>query len=283
MDDNNNIDHFETMINIARGPIGNEKSEGYLVFDVYLTVNTMEGVDEDTTGINSNVVLDDIANTIIGKTKSYFLHQGNTIRNNRYAPSGFDWQLYPAHSSLTSIIEKDGVVQYIDKREIQVNSSSAARFALEVYNPIKLTDTYTGEETPINTIVYQGGSALPTYDEVTDVYSMGGILPEEYNFALQEVNALYGRNLKIPNKTLNYESSVRQLQGNHKDNIVFPAVNFEDIDTENVNYLGVMNGIQTKQKIRVYFWFEGWDSDCIAAIARLRTTLNITFTADADD
>ena len=282
-DSNNNISSFERIVNLSRGPIDFVESKFIIKFDIYLSINTLEGIDEETTGINSSAVLDEINNTLNGINNTYYLNVGNPIRNNRYAPSGFDWQLYPAHSSLTNVTEKDGVIQYIDKREIQVNSSSAARFALEVYNPIKLTDTYTGDETPINTIVYQGGSALPTYNEATDVYSMGGILPEEYNFGVQEANAIYNKSLKIPQKTLDYESKVRTLNGTKKDNYVWKAPDFEDIDTENINYLGVMNGIQTKQKISVYFWFEGWDSDCTWVIDMKRVTMNLTLTADVDN
>jgi len=282
--EDNNISFFEKIVNLANGPISFEKTNGFIKFDIYLSVNTLEGIDEETTGINSYIVLDELANTLVGIKNEYVLTNGNTIRKNRFAPSDFDWQLYSAHSSLTTKSINDlGEEILNDKVSITTDSSSAARFALEIYNPIKLTDTYTGNETPVNTIVYQGGSALPTYDDNTDVYSMGGILPEEYNFALQEANSLYIRNLTIPDKVKTYESNVRTLTGSKKDNYIWNAPEYSDIDTNSINYLGVMNGIQTKQKITIYFWFEGWDSDCTWVIDTKRVTMNLTFTADIDE
>ena len=44
-----------------------------------------------------------------------------------------------------------------------------------------------------------------------------------------------------------------------------------------------MDGVQTKMKISVYLWFEGWDADCLKAIVRRPVTLNLTFTSGTDD
>jgi hypothetical protein len=294
IDDNGNINGFSRIVNLNSGPLEYVSTNTYIKFDVYLSVNTIDGItvikDDETgeivggtSGINAYVALDEISKTLIGTMNSYNLINGNVIR--RYNPSNFDWQYYYAHKSLSSITTIDGEEKIIDKASIRTDSSSAARFALAVYNPIKITDTYTGDETPINTIVYQGGSALPTYDETSDVYSMGGILPEEYNFAYQEANALYNvfnRGLRIPNKTAEFENNVKQLTGTKKDNIVWNAPSYSDVDINNVNYLGVEKGIQTKQKLTIYFWFEGWDSDCTWVIDRKSVTMNLTFTADID-
>jgi len=282
-DSNGNISSFSRIANLANGPVKFVDSDQYIKFDIYLSVNTLEGIDDETTGVNSNVVLDEISNTLVGITNTYFLNVGNAIRNNQYAPSNFDWQKYDAHKSLTNIVVENNITKYIDKRNITIDSASAARFALEVFNPIKLTDTYKGDEKPSKTIVYQGGSALPTYDETTDVYSMGGILPEEYNFGVQEASAIYNKYLEIPKQTLNYESNVRTLTGTRKDNYVWKAPEQNEVDTEEINYLGVEDGIQTKQKITVYYWFEGWDSDCTWVIDLKRVTMNLCFTADVDE
>jgi len=282
-DNNGNIVSFSRIANLSNGPVQFFDSNQFIKFDIYLSVNTLEGIDSETTGVNSNVVLDEISNTLVGITNQYFLNVGNAIRTNRYAPSNFDWRKYDAHKRLTEVIEEEGNISYKDTRFINVDSSSAARFALEIYNPIKLTDTYTGNEVPVNTIIYQGGSALPTYDETTDTYSMGGILPEEYNFGLQEANSIYNKILHIPLKTKENEERVRTLTGSKKDNYIWEAPNQSDVNTVDFNYLGVENGIQTKQKISIYFWFEGWDSDCTWAIDLKKVTMNLCFTADVDD
>ena len=51
---------------------------------------------------------------------------------------------------------------------------------------------------------------------------------------------------------------------------------------EENEYLGVKNGTQTKMKITVYFWFEGWDADCISAIDQKSVSLNLKFTSDIE-
>jgi len=278
-----NIDHFEQLTNLTNWNPNLVVTNSYIKFDMYLSVNTLEGIDEETTGVNANVVLDEIDNTLVGNLNNYILHHGNTIRRNPYYPSNFNWKYYDAHSSLTSVSFDDfGNEVYTDKTEIIIDSSSSARFALELYNPIKFSDTYTGNETPINTIIYQGGSALPTYNENSNIYSMGGILPEEYNFGVQEANHNHGGKLSIPSQTINNEYKVKELKGTKLDNYIWNAPEYGDIDTNNINYLGVENGIQTKQKITIYFWIEGWDADCTWAIDLINVTLSLTFTADTD-
>ena len=47
-----------------------------------------------------------------------------------------------------------------------------------------------------------------------------------------------------------------------------------------LNYLGVANGVQTKMKLSVYFWYEGYDADCLRLIDFKPTSLNISLSTD---
>ena len=46
------------------------------------------------------------------------------------------------------------------------------------------------------------------------------------------------------------------------------------------NYLGVQNGVQTKMKVSVYFWYEGFDADCLHLIDLRPTSLGIVLVSD---
>ncbi len=256
LDNNGNIYKFEEVINMATGIAQFRESNKYYCFDLYLSVDSKEGI-QSTTNVAVSVALSEIGESISGVLSSYNLVNGNTILSNKNKPSNFDIGKYPILKDLSA--------------NVTVNSASSARFALEMYDPIEINTDYIGDETPFKTIIFQGGTYLPTLND--NVYSFGGILPEEYNFAIQEANKLYYENLKIPNEIKAREEL--ELTGDNK--IIFLASDYPD------KYLGVNNGIQTKMKIKVYFWFEGWDADCLWAIDRKNVLLNLKLTADIDE
>ena len=45
-------------------------------------------------------------------------------------------------------------------------------------------------------------------------------------------------------------------------------------------YFGIRNKVITKIKITVFFWYEGWDSDCLNFINFKTTSLNLAFSVD---
>ncbi len=55
----------------------------------------------------------------------------------------------------------------------------------------------------------------------------------------------------------------------------------KDDAMDGVNDLGYVNGVQTKMKVTVYFWYEGWDADNLRGIGRGATELNISLSSDA--
>ena len=241
----------------------------YLKFDLYLSVNTKEGI-QDSTEVNSNVFLSNIANTLAGSIGKQKLINGNPFKK---MPS-----IDTKYQELLSLPDNDS---------FKVNSSNAVRFALCLYDPINIDDEYIGLEKPNKTYIYQGGSTTP--NKSSDIYDLGGILPEEYNTALNELLIIRP----------NYNSSPVASYNDYYYNCLNKAIERGNNDLElteenstlwskpsNVDtspYLGVHNGIQTKMKITVYFWFEGWDSDCLVGIDQLPVTMNLTFTSGVDD
>ncbi len=264
---NKNSDYYETY----------HSSTSYIKFDIYLSVDTKEGIKTDAEGnvpddieINSNVFITELENTIVGTLCRQKLTNLNPYKEMPSVPS--------AYNALLSLP---------DITMFNINSANATRFALCLYNPIDIRSSYTGNELPTKTLIYHGGQQLPTIDG--DVFDLGGILPEEYNTALRELliirphykdsiytsyNANYYNDL---NKAI--ERGQTDLDLVESNSRLWTKASNQDL----YPYLGVHNGVQTKQKISVYFWFEGWDSDCIVGIDEKPVTLNLTLTAGVED
>ena len=66
------------------------------------------------------------------------------------------------------------------------------------------------------------------------------------------------------------------------NNLETSSLSWEKDDAmDGVNDLGFVNGVQTKMKVTVYFWYEGWDADNLRGIGRGATELNISLSSDA--
>ena len=150
---------------------------------------------------------------------------------------------------------------------ITVNSASATRLAIAVYDPILRGESYQGTEEPSKLVIYQGGTKTPTYDATTDTYSFGGILPEECNLAYQEYKKKYnlGNDFRIPDEILNRGD----LEITEENSVLL---------TEDYKF-GINNGVSNKLKMTVYFWYEGWDADCFDALSGQSVTINLVFKA----
>ncbi len=131
------------------------------------------------------------------------------------------------------------------------------------------------------------------------VYDLGGILPEEYNLALKEINAIYNTQIDLETLyvDLNVDGEIQDSEKvfytgakdrflNSKDNEMVEDNNKiwqSPTIVSGTNYLGVKNGIQTKMKVSVYFWYEGFDADCLRLIDFRPTALNISLSTDKND
>ena len=242
---------------------------GFLKFDIYLSVNTKEGIQEETE-INSNVFITDIAETIQGTISKQRLTNLNPFKKLPSLPN-----------------EYNSLLSLPDSEFFEINSANACRFALCIFNPIDVNSSYKPDDYPTKTLIYHGGKQMPNVYE--NVYDLGGNLPEDYNTALQELLIIRPnyKNSVYPMRNQKYRDDLEyaiNMGGNELDLIEDNTkIWTKPSDIESKPYLGVHDTIQTKMKIEVYFWFEGWDADCIFGINEKPVTLNLNFTAGIDD
>ncbi len=240
-----------------KNSLSRRNSNKRLKFDLYLSLDYIgEDVITEDTNITVNLLLDEIQNTLVGNTKLGSVANGIT---------------YPSNGIITSNFPGITTTDHVN-----VNSASSARVSLSIYSPILLEDdSYSNHpelNEPYRQVIYQGGSNNPYYDEQTDTYSFGGILPEEYNLAYQEFKSIYildPLRFYIPEEALNRGDL--ELT-NENSTLANNDLNF-----------GIINGNRTKIKITVNFWFEGWDADCFQIIDSNPVTLNLVFATAKDE
>ena len=114
-----------------------------------------------------------------------------------------------------------------------------------------------------------------------DVYNLGGCLEKQYNTAINELLIVRPGYYSMSSKNT-FEDSLNNAI-NRNDLELLDSNRLLWNKREQTSYLGCMDGIQTKMKISVYLWFEGWDADCLKAIEKQPVALNLTFTSGTDD
>lgn len=149
-------------------------------------------------------------------------------------------------------------------KNITVDSSSACRVAIQKYSVVNKYDVSAySSNTKINDlIIYQGGTAKPTYDPISDIYSFGGIMPENSNVAVYDYGIKTNTLITVPTWAIN-RGDIEYNKDNNQ--IIDSSKNEEKI------------GIDQMIKMTIYFWFEGWDADCFDVIDRNPVTLNLNF------
>ena len=250
LENNQFSDFYAIEVDQSNHTISFTNSKKYYQFDLYLMISSKVPITSET-NINSNLLISGLENAITGVECTGSLLNGNPFEP---IPSGFKYDL------LKDLPEK-----------ITVNSASSARLALSVYNPIRVEDSYTND-TPVNTIIYQGGTNEPSL--IDGVYSFGGILPEEYNLALKELNTTYKTNY---NTTEVLETRNNDIEISTGDPVIWKKQN---VDSNSLNFFGIQNQVSTKIKLTVRFWFEGWDADCLQFIDHSNIYLNLNFAVD---
>ncbi len=308
------LSNFYSMKDLKKSTPYLDTDDGYFKFDLYLSVDTLNEIANLTTAeinaldINANVFFENIETALFGTPST-----GSLVNENPFSsiPSNSDYEC----------------LNNINAKSITVNTKNATRLAFQIYSPININASYSGSETPVNTIIYQGGSQLPS--ATNNYYDLGGILPEEYNLALKEINTIYGTSIDLDtlyvsgassrylgayNRYINstdlemteYSYSVTSdiVDGTNfssyyilsNDEYVSPT-SFSSTETyytrtvnnkiwqapttiSGTNYLGIKGGVQTKMKITVYFWYEGYDADCLQLIDFRNAYLDILFATD---
>lgn len=215
---------FDLYISAYHAFESGEESEFYL--DTYLTGNLLEGTKETKNLINEYTYPSDFVNTA-----SNGITANTKIKNN-----------------------------------ITIDSSSACRVAIQKYGVATKYDLsyYDTNSDATDLIIYQGGTAMPTYNPDTGVYSFGGIMEDKYNLALYDYNKKYPTRAKtVPSDLLSRKDI--EFNPNGGNQIIDSSKPEEKI------------GVNQMMKMTIYFWFEGWDADCFDIIDRKPVTLNLNF------
>lgn len=230
---------------ITRG----EKTNKFIYFDLYLILYNTVGSDDSDNALNvylrnelitSEVCSQYLANDFIYPTNAYY--DGIQILNRTNGlPTG-----------------------HILNDKISVNAANACRVAFQKFEAVDKYDVTTQPST-IDSVIYQSGSTFPTYDSSTKTYDFGGILPKEYNIAYHEYTNMYGNDAlgEIPDWQYPWNRGDKTFSDNGVDNHL---VKLED-------------NVSTKKmiKFRVYFWVEGWDSNCFSIIDKQPIKLTMSF------
>lgn len=244
------------------------ETKGYYKFDLYFSVDTKDGINLETTEINAPILMTELENTLVGTLANFNFSNGNPFEGLEDNPKNTILKSMP--------------------NVYTVNSANAMRFAFEIYDPINIDDTYSDDANPSNLITFQGGTQEPS---LTDgVYSLGGVLEEERNTALKEIlvirpylkdNIYYGKKEYYQECLSNaINRGANDLEITNENRLI--RAKASDSELNSGKFLGVWQGVQTKVKVSVYFWCEGWDCDCLLGIDSKPVTLNLTFTADED-
>ena len=225
----------------------NKVTKKYFKFDIYLSpFRAFE--DENTTG-NEYLLNAYLKGDLLQGTKD----KKNLINK-------FTYPSYFINNVNNALKGNDEVF-----KNVTVDSSSACRVAIQKYEIVDKyrVEAYNGSSTVQDLIIFQGGTAMPTYDKITGVYSFGGIMNDDCNLAL------YDYNMKYPNDRKRVPSELFS-----RGDIEYTP-NYQIIDSSMEKI-----GINQMMKMTIYFWFEGWDADCFNVIDRKPVTLNLNFSTN---
>lgn len=240
-----------------------EESAEYIKFDLYFSVDTKEGIGEDTE-INSNIFLTELEDMLIGKEYNHQILKNNFTDYN-----------YPSTSSDDLILKLNESIPLLKSiplsKRVKINSANAVRVGFELYEPVNIESNYTGNEKVVASSIYHAGKTIPNYNSDDDIYDFGGIIPTEYNTAAQELmNLKVGLEAYVPENAINRGD----LEINEDNSQIW-----QKPSSYNQPLLGVHNGVRTKMKVSVYLWYEGWDADCLLGLSKSTVSLNLAFTA----
>lgn len=185
--------------------------------------------------------------------------------------------LLPADSALIPLTGGDVV------NDVTIDSKQAARVAFEKYEVVTKghPELYSGLS-PKSAIIYQDSDEYPYYNSANGVTNLGGILGDGANLAIGYWNSFEYRFIHSEIIRLSLPDSIKNTRG---VNGVCPDV----VLSKNTNHLIDSNnideqiGINQMMKVTVYFWFEGWDADCMTATNFSPVNISIRFNMNNED
>lgn len=238
--------------------VQNQETKQYISFNLFLSSTKSADVEDSSSTYYMDAFLNDNIFKGTVQTKK-LLNDFQYPTKNGMIDFESLYGINPPSFSTNNLIQNPHI-----SGDITVNSASACRLAIEIKKPVPLYDTtaYLGTA---NTIIYQGGTQYPTYNSNTKEYSFGGILPDDYNIAINDFNT------KI-------------MQGYTEKTVPDWALNRGDLEFKNdgiVNRIINSNdskvGIDEMVQLTIHFWYEGWDADCFSVINQSPVSLNLSF------
>lgn len=218
-----------------------EIKKSYFNFDIYLSLDCYSDAEEDYTRYQ-DIYIKNIRNLLIGNNKTYKLKSNHVLEN----------------------YLKDQVLS-----TVKVNSSSAARISFTKYQAVKRGDLETN--IPLETIIYQGGSATPTYEN--GIHSFGGFLNSTDNLAYMDFNDIHSL------KPINNEVFKDFYENRKNESGLEDAISGDEVEGNHFKLITKEDGLNTKTmiKINVKMWLEGFDADCFEVVSSLPLGFDLTF------
>ena len=171
-------------------------------------------------------------------------------------------------------------------KDTKVNSKSIARVGFEKYDVVDKfhPEQYTDSSLPTSAVIYTGDDyEYPTYDSENDVYEFGTILDDNLNVAVGYYNSTEYRYAVSGVKSISLLDNSADIYGGDVYNIRgVGKVTADKVFSSKTNQLinsSIVDeqiGVNQMMKIKVSFWFEGWDSDCFNVLAGSPVTISIS-------
>ena len=155
------------------------------------------------------------------------------------------------------------------RQDLVVDSASVVRCAFSKYGVVEKykPELYNNSSEIKKLLIYQGGTNLPTYDKINNVYSVGGCLEDNLNLAIYDWNKKH---------SVDTQKHVPDAIKNRGD-IEFKKTDLNQLVNSQIEDEQV--GIDQMIKFSVHFWFEGYDADCFNVVDNSPVQLNISFSA----
>jgi len=226
-------------------------ARGFIFFDLYLSIYSLS--DSVTTTAPTIFLKNDL---LTSDTCSTYIM--NSIKLDNY----FSNEIYGKTTVSAANACRVGVQRYdiVGKGDLSKYSIGASM------HPNRLT-------------IYQTGSMTPRYDSRSDIYDFGGIMSRGDNFAYKYYESIYGDTFDDLEAYISLEERIKT-----RGDVIYE--NGSELDSTNMllpykpSAEGYKDGGITSNdmvKFRFYFWFEGWDGDCMEAIDKVPVNLNLVF------
>lgn len=265
-----------------------KQSKSYFKFDLYLTLDSATGEITSDTNYLIDLYLDEIESSLKGESISG--HIFNTMTYNKSFIDSIEYNS-SVYKKITNDVDDDGNYELLTSTNITSDSSYSTRYAIEYYEGIPIDESYSSDAKPLRQTIYYNGTEYPLINK-NGIYSFGNILSTDENVAIQEMNKVY--NFDLEESYNKYAKNLNLCDFDtlcevRKNDLLISSDNdmLCDDGTNTVGVkklkLGIVNGVQYKVKVSVYFWYEGWDADSFAIIDNYSTTLNLKFSSNFDN